>query len=81
MTVDELLTWAAACKTCGKTHKHRRIGPSQGSWAADDGHTYRPEVDASTIAKLRYLATGKYEDPWALPLESGLKRVLARVFD
>jgi hypothetical protein len=38
-------------------------------------------MDTDIVAKLRYLATGKYEDPWILPPESGLKRVLARVFD
>ena len=40
---------------------------------------YRPEIDTGTVAKLRYLATGKYEDPWALPPKSSLKRALARV--
>lgn len=81
MTVDELLERAAACKTCGKPHKHRRIAPNQGSWAAEDGHEYRHEIDLSTIAKLRYMATGKYEDPWALPPAGPLGRVLARAFD
>jgi hypothetical protein len=82
MTVDELLERAAACKTCGKPHAYRRVSASQGTWAhPKDDHTYRPEIDSGTVAKLCFLATGVYVDPCALPPESGLKRVLARVFD
>jgi hypothetical protein len=81
MTVDELLDKAAACQSCGKKHEHRRISPAGGTWAAPDGHPYRPAMGIGAVAKLRYLATGEYEDPWGLPPESGLKRVLARVFD
>lgn len=48
-------------------------------WTADDGHAYRPEIDVGTVAKLRYLATGVYVDPWALPPKGELERVPARV--
>lgn len=67
MSAEELLKKAAACEMCGKEHKYRLVGVRQGSWAAEDGHGYRPVVDVGTVAKLRYLATGTYVDPWQLP--------------
>lgn len=69
MTVRELLERAAACEKCGQEHKYRRTGPSSASWAADDGHPYRPVLDVDVVAKLRYLATGHWQDPWAFPPE------------
>lgn len=79
MTVDELLERASACQHCGKPHEFRRIGENQGSWAAKDGHAYRPVIDVDTVAQLRHIATGVWKDPWALPPKSGLERILARV--
>lgn len=69
MTAEELIERAAACQACGKVHAYRGTGPNQGSWAADDGHEYRPFLEMSTVALLKYLATGTYTDPWALPAE------------
>ena len=71
MTADELLKRAAACETCGKEHKYRRVAPNRGSWAADDGHTYNSPFNVNDIARLRALMTGRYENPWALPPETG----------
>lgn len=67
VTVEELLEKVAACKDCGKRHEYRLIGPRHGSWADDDGHGYRPVVEVGIVAQLRYLATGRYVDPWLLP--------------
>jgi hypothetical protein len=81
MTVDELLKRATACKTCGEAHEYRRISEHQATWASPkDGHGYRPEIDTGIVAHLRFLATGVYVDPCALPPRDTLKRVLARAF-
>ncbi|HZR50095.1 MAG TPA: hypothetical protein VFB06_11305 [Streptosporangiaceae bacterium] len=76
MTADELLRRAAACQACGKEHRYRAISSNQATWASpEDGHAYRPVLDADTVAKLRCLATGEYVSPWANPVS--LKRSLA----
>jgi hypothetical protein len=69
MTVPELLRRAASCEKCGKPHEYRRISDyGQCSWASpDDGHPYASPVDVNTIARLYYLATGKYQSPWTIP--------------
>jgi hypothetical protein len=78
MTVEELLRRAAACETCGKAHEYRWISSNQASWAAGDGHGYRPVIDIGTVAKLRYLATGRYEDPWSAPKKTLVDRLAGR---
>lgn len=37
--------WLAGCLDCGEPHEYRpeRRGRA-GSWAADDGHAYRPRI-------------------------------------
>jgi hypothetical protein len=78
MTAEELLRKAAACETCGKAHEYRWISSNQASWAADDGHDYRAVIDAGTVAKLRYLATGRWENPWAPPKKTLMNRLAGR---
>jgi hypothetical protein len=76
VTADELLKKAAACEECGKPHEYRWVSANQASWAADDGHSYRPAVDMGVVAKLRYLATGQWIDPWAPPKKPLMQRLL-----
>jgi hypothetical protein len=67
MTAEELIAKAAACITCGNEHQHRWVTPDQVSWAADDGHPYRPAMSTSVVAQLRYLVTGTYTSPFQKP--------------
>lgn len=67
MTAEELLAKAAACQDCGSAHEYRRLTRFLATWAATDGHAYRPLVDENTVALLRYLATGRYENQWHRP--------------
>jgi hypothetical protein len=75
VTAEELIKRAAACEHCGKAHKYRRISANQSSWAAPgDGHNYRPVLDVGVVARLRYLATGQYADPWKPEERKGIRR-------
>jgi len=65
MTAEELIKKAAACQDCDREHKYRQVEVNRRSWAALDGHSYRPVFDVGDVARLRYLVTGKYENPWA----------------
>lgn len=76
MTAEELLKKASACLDCGKAHQYRQVTPHQATWAADDGHAYRPVIDTGTVAKLRFLMTGKYESPWVPVKKPLLSRML-----
>jgi hypothetical protein len=67
MTAEELIAKAAACRTCGNEHVYRWVTPDRASWAAGDGHPYRPAMSTGTLALLRYLATGTYTDPRQKP--------------
>jgi len=67
MTAEELIARAAACRTCGREHQYRRVADGA-SWAADDGHPYRPVISTGTVVMLRYLATGVYTDPREHPV-------------
>lgn len=67
MTAEELLRRAAACQDCGKAHEYRWVTSFRATWAASDGHAYRPLVDENVVALLRYLATGRYENQWHCP--------------
>jgi hypothetical protein len=64
VTAEELIMKAAACQDCGKEHHYIRTGELSASWAAADGHSYRPVIDADIVARLRGLATGVYRSPW-----------------
>jgi hypothetical protein len=65
MTAEELIARAAACKKCGKEHQYLRVSENRSSWASlEDGHNYEPVLDVGDVARLRYLATGHYENPW-----------------
>lgn len=65
MTAEELIAKAAACKKCGREHEYRRISGNQASWASpEDGHYYDPVLDSNVVARLRFLVTGRYENPW-----------------
>jgi hypothetical protein len=77
LTVTELLERAASCEKCGREHKYRRTGPNSASWAADDGHAYAPVIDVDVVANLRYLVTGHWESPWALPPQTSPSRTAA----
>jgi hypothetical protein len=79
VTADELLKRAAACRDCGKEHEYRQVETSRGSWAAGDGHAYRPVVDIGIVAKLRYLATGSYVDPWLLPKQTMASKIASAI--
>lgn len=59
MTAEELLIEAAKCMRCNQPHQrritkdHRQMNIA--TWAAEDGHPYRPRFDLGTIDKLRTL--------------------------
>jgi hypothetical protein len=64
VTAEELVERAATCRSCGKLHAYRWISPYRASWARDDCELYRPFIEIDDIAKLWYLVTGIYADPW-----------------
>ena len=67
MTAEELIALAAACTVCGEEHQQRAAcehEPARLTWAAEDGHSYRPRLfdltghsTTTTIAALRALST------------------------
>ena len=66
MTAEQLIAAAVACVDCGKEHKPRTTG-NYTSWAADDGHFYRPRLHQMTgdshgraVDALRALAAGHH---------------------
>jgi len=67
VTAEELLGRAAACRTCGEAHAYRWTDHNRASWEHDDGHSNLPYIDIGIIARLDYLVTGTYTDPWAYP--------------
>lgn len=67
LTARELIAKAAACQSCGKPHAYRWAGEDAASWAADDGHRYRPAVDITALDQLRALATGSHLSSWRAP--------------
>lgn len=73
MTAEELIKRAAACQDCGREHRYIRTGAITASWAARDGHSYRPVLPVHAVATLRSLATGVREDPW-IPKKLGRAR-------